>query len=202
MSLQPVKQLRDKDEEYGPADLPAAQPQAEEQARIPRAHGHQGRPRGPEPAAPARPEASGRDSRDEVATGGTGAVAAGAPDGQRFPRTRRLTRGAEIREVMRRGKRSGTSYLDVFDFASPLSHPRVGIVVPRYGHGTVERNLLKRRLREIARRDLLPVLERRRLNIDIILRAKRQAYEALHAELRLGLVEVLERRWLRGSSWS
>jgi ribonuclease P protein component len=75
-------------------------------------------------------------------------------------------------------------------------------VVPRYGHGTVERNLLKRRLREIARRDLLPVLERGGLNIDIILRAKRQAYEASHAELRLGLLEVLERRWARGSSWA
>jgi ribonuclease P protein component len=73
-------------------------------------------------------------------------------------------------------------------------------VVPRYSHGTVERNLLKRRLREIARRDLLPALERRKLNIDIILRAKRQAYTAPHAELRLGLLEVLERRWARGSS--
>jgi ribonuclease P protein component len=89
--------------------------------------------------------------------------------------------------------------VDVFDSASPFSHPRVGVVVPRYGHGTVERNLVKRRLREIARRDLLPALERRRLNIDIILRARRQAYEAQHNELRLGLLELLERQWARGS---
>jgi len=129
-------------------------------------------------------------------------VAAGAPDGQRYPRTRRLTRGSEIREVMRRGKRSGTSFVDVFDLTSPFSHPRVGVVVPRYGHGAVERNLLKRRLREIARRDLLPALERRQLNIDIIVRAKREAYEAMQAELKPGLLELLGRRWVRGSSSS
>jgi ribonuclease P protein component len=74
------------------------------------------------------------------------------------------------------------------------------VVVARYGHGTVERNRLKRRLREIARRDLLPELKRRGLNLDIILRAKREAYGAMHAELRHGLVELLGRRWARASS--
>ena len=128
-------------------------------------------------------------------------MAAGEPGGQRFPRTRRLTRGTEIRAIMRRGKRSGTSYLDVFDSASPLPYARVGIVVPKHGRGTVARNLLKRRLREIARRDLLPRLERIERNIDIILRARREAYQAEHGELRAGLLELLERRWAPVSSW-
>ena len=127
-------------------------------------------------------------------------MAAGEPDGQRFPRTRRLTRGSEIRAVMRRGKRSRTSHLDVFDSASPLSFARIGLVVPRHGHGAVARNLVKRRLRDIARRELLPRLERWGLNIDIILRARREAYEVAHAELRTGLLELLERKWARGSS--
>lgn len=126
-------------------------------------------------------------------------MAASETGGQRFPRTRRLTRGSEIRAVMRRGKRSRTSYLDVFDSASPLPYSRIGIVVPRHGHGAVERNLLKRRLRELARRELLPGLERGERNIDIILRARREAYQADQGGLRPGLLELLERRWVRAS---
>jgi len=63
----------------------------------------------------------------------------------------------------------------------------------------VERNLLKRRLRELARCELLPGLERGELNIDIILRARREAYQTDQAGLRLGLAELLERRWVRAS---
>jgi len=127
-------------------------------------------------------------------------VAAGAPDGQRFPRARRLTRGSEIREVLRRGKRSGTAHVDVFDSASPFSHPRIGVIVPRYGHAAVDRNLLKRRLREIVRKELLPRLLRWDANLDIILRARRVAYGANYADLRSGLVELTDRRWSRDSS--
>jgi len=59
---------------------------------------------------------------------------------------------------------------------------------------------VKRRLREIARRYLLPCLERRQLNLDIILRAKRQAYDADFAELRQGLQELMRQRWLHDCS--
>src|SRR5690606_15366541 len=68
--------------------------------------------------------------------------------GQRLPRARRITRGDEIRALFRRGKRSRTAHLDVFHSASPVSYPRVGVVVPRYKRRVVERNLVKRRLRE------------------------------------------------------
>jgi ribonuclease P protein component len=88
-------------------------------------------------------------------------------------------------------------HVDVFDSASLFSYPRVGVVVPRYGHDSVARNLVKRRLREIARRDLMPLLERAHMNIDIILRARRSAYATAHADLRLELLELLERRWSR-----
>lgn len=127
-------------------------------------------------------------------------MAAGESGGQRFPRTRRLTRGTEIRAVMRRGKRGGTSALDVFDSASPFPYCRLGIVVPKHGRGSVARNLLKRRLREIARRDLLPRLEQAELRMDIILRARREAYQADASGLREELLQVLERRWARASS--
>ncbi len=41
---------------------------------------------------------------------------------------------------------------------SALSHARVGFVVPKYGHTSVDRNRLKRRLRELVRTRLLPSL--------------------------------------------
>lgn len=126
-------------------------------------------------------------------------MAAGAPDGQRFPRARRLTRGADIREVLRQGKRSGTAHLDVFDSPSPLSHLRLGLIVPRHGHTAVERNLLKRRLREIVRKELIPRLQRGDVVLDIIVRARRNAYGIPYEDLRAELIQLADRRWSRGS---
>lgn len=129
-------------------------------------------------------------------------MAAGTPDGQRFPRAVRLTRGSEIRDVLRKGKRSGTAHLDVFAAASPLSHLRVGLIVPRFGHSAVDRNLVKRRLREIVRRDFVPKLQRMGVTTDIILRARRNAYGVPYGELRDELIQLADRRWLREPSSS
>ena len=49
-------------------------------------------------------------------------------------------------------------HLDVRVLASPLALSRIGIVVPRHQHSAVDRNRLKRRLRELARLELLPAL--------------------------------------------
>ena len=59
--------------------------------------------------------------------------------------------------------------------ASPLAFPRVGIVVPRHKHSAVDRNRLKRRLRELVRIDLLPVL-RAGVAMDVAIRARADAY--------------------------
>lgn len=65
---------------------------------------------------------------------------------------------------------------------------RVGVIVPRFGQTAVARNRLKRRLREVIRRDVLP----RDLAVDMVIRASTGAYElnftALRSEL-LGLVQ-------------
>ena len=67
--------------------------------------------------------------------------------------------------------------------ASPSCHPRLGFIVPRHKHTAVERNRLKRRLRELARTQLLPSLPA----VDIVVRARPSAYalpfEALAAEM-------------------
>lgn len=122
--------------------------------------------------------------------------------GQRLPRARRITRGQEIRALFRRGKRSRTAHLDVFDSPSPVAYPRAGVVVPRYKHTAVERNRLKRRLREILRRVILPRLDAAGLALDVLVRARREAYDARFAELRSELEKWVDRRCSRGSCFT
>lgn len=73
--------------------------------------------------------------------------------------------------------------------ASPLAHPRVGVIVPRYKHSAVDRNRLKRRLRELARLALLPEIP----SLDLVIRARPEAYDASFATLRAELRTARER---------
>jgi ribonuclease P protein component len=94
-----------------------------------------------------------------------------------FPRSHRLTRGADLLRVRREGTRVRTEHIEVRALASLLSHPRVGFVVPKHKHGSVERNRLKRRLRELVRVRLLPVLSTLPA-LDVVLRPWPTGYEA------------------------
>jgi ribonuclease P protein component len=114
---------------------------------------------------------------------------------RRLPRDRRITRGAEIRDIFKRGKRSRTAHLDVLDSESPASFARVGVVVPRFGNSAVRRNLLKRRLREALRQRVVPELDRVGATRDVLVRARREAYEAGFGDLAAELDGWLERRW-------
>lgn len=118
---------------------------------------------------------------------------------QRLPRSWRITRDREIRALFRRGKRSRTDHLDVFASASPVPYPRAGIVVPRHRRRIVERNLLKRRLREIVRRVVLPRLRDKGMPIDLLVRARREAYTASFEELKKELEAWSERVGENGS---
>lgn len=57
---------------------------------------------------------------------------------------------------------------------------RVAIVVPKWGFTAVRRNLLKRRLRELSRALLFDKQSSR----DVVLRARREAYDATFTDLR------------------
>ena len=70
-------------------------------------------------------------------------------------------------------------HLDVRAIASPLGHPRVGVVVPRYSRSAVDRNRLKRRLRELVRTRLLPNAP----PADVVIRARPEAYAASYDAL-------------------
>jgi ribonuclease P protein component len=87
--------------------------------------------------------------------------------------------------------------LDVFDSASPVAHPRVGVVVPKHRRSSVERNLLKRRLRELLRLEVLPRLVDLQLPVDVLIRARREAYAATYAQLHAELTDFVEKKWLR-----
>ena len=115
-----------------------------------------------------------------------------------FPRANRVTRGPEIEQVRREGKRVRTASMDVRAYASlsvsaiaslgvhangtrgNATCGRVGIIVPKYGHSSVDRNKVKRRLRELVRIHVLPVLP----TIDVVLRAAPKAYTRSFDELR------------------
>ena len=53
-------------------------------------------------------------------------------------------------------------------------HPRMGLIVPKYQSSAVARNRLRRRLREIWRRDVQPLQPA----WDLVIRARREAYGA------------------------
>ena len=74
-----------------------------------------------------------------------------------------------------------TECLEARVSASLSLSPRVGIVVPKHGQNIVDRNRTKRRLREIARVQLLPKVA----NLDVLIRAKPKAYTASFDQLAI-----------------
>ncbi len=69
------------------------------------------------------------------------------------------------------------------------------MVVPRHGNSAVRRNRVKRRLKEALRREILPRLEAAGVNVDIIVRARREAYDTSYARLSKELVHWVDARW-------
>jgi ribonuclease P protein component len=115
-----------------------------------------------------------------------------APEGFALPRTARITASPEIRALFRRGKRRKTRHLDAFVSPSPAAFPRWGVVVPKHRHEIVERNRVKRRLREVGRTVVLPALRNCGVALDVLVRARPEAYTASYAELRHDLLALTE----------
>jgi ribonuclease P protein component len=68
-------------------------------------------------------------------------------------------------------------------------HGRIGIIVPKHKRSSVERNRLKRRLRELARTLLLPDLP----PVDLVVRTFPESYDAPFAALEREVRRVRER---------
>ena len=109
--------------------------------------------------------------------------------GERFPRRGRLAPGTELRACWEQGQRLRTLHLDLAWRANRAGYPRIGIIVPRLHHTAVARNRLRRRVREVLRRDIRTTL----LPGDLVVRAKPAAYSAPFAVLRAELTDAVAR---------
>ena len=107
----------------------------------------------------------------------------------KVPRASRLTKRREIERVKEEGRALRTSEILARLSSSPFPYLRVGLVVPRFGHTAVERNRLKRRLREIVRYHVLTM----KTVGDLVLWARPTAYAATFDELQMAL-DKLRRR--------
>ncbi|UCG74600.1 MAG: ribonuclease P protein component [Gemmatimonadota bacterium] len=112
---------------------------------------------------------------------------------ERFPRSARIRSGREIRWLLRKGRRCRLGPIDAFIAQAAETGPRFGLIVPRHGHSAAARNRLQRRLREIARRDWLPAARTRERGLDVLVRARREAYGRSYEELRALITEAVER---------
>lgn len=103
----------------------------------------------------------------------------GGGRGARFPRAARLLRHADFERVYEHGQRHFARHMTFFFTPGSESEGRVGFTVSRVLGGAVERNRIKRRLREAVRR------ERQRLGscVDVVVNPKKSVLRADFAEL-------------------
>ena len=167
------------------ADIQAAQPEAGQQAWIPRADENGGWSKDSQPPPPPRAGTDYGEDRREVVL-----ETLGRDEG--LPQEARVRKGSDIRVLLERGKRKRTKNLDVFVAVSSFSRSRLGLIVPKHGHKIVERNVVKRRLREIGRRLTLPMLDRMEARVDVLIRARRPAYEADFSRLEREVLDSVE----------
>jgi ribonuclease P protein component len=85
--------------------------------------------------------------------------------------------------------------VDVFLAPSPVPFSRLGVLVPKHGRSIVERNALKRRIREIGRRAVLAGAARRGLVVDVLVRARGDAYGVDFGALERGILDAVEALW-------
>ena len=107
----------------------------------------------------------------------------------RLPRAHRLARASDIRHCLTHGRRGRLEHLDMIWIDNQTGQPRMGLIVPKFQTSAVARNRLRRRLREIWRRDI----QIQQPAGDLVIRARREAYEASFEELRSQLLAWRDR---------
>ena len=103
----------------------------------------------------------------------------------KFQRSAKLLRHADFQRVYKQGRRHFGTHMTVFYLctsqASPATHgPRIGFTVGRVLGGSVERNRIKRRMREAVRANL-PALD---VSVDVVINPKKSARTAEFSLLR------------------
>jgi ribonuclease P protein component len=90
-----------------------------------------------------------------------------AKAGASFPRAARLLKHSDFDRVYKQGRRHFSSHMTVFYLRQAEGGARVGFTVGRVLGGAVERNRIKRRLREAVRRSVL------RTAVDVVINPKK-----------------------------
>lgn len=105
-------------------------------------------------------------------------------------RPNRLTRGAEYKAVVRRGRRCAGVHTVTYVTPSSASTPRFGFIVSKQVGGAVVRNTVRRRLKAVCAAALPDV----RPDADIVIRALPSAATATFGDLRDDVNRCLARR--------
>ena len=95
---------------------------------------------------------------------------------------------------MSRGRRQRTLHLEIAWLVNDAGHPRLGLIVPKFQSNAVARNRLRRRLKELWRREGLPHLG----PIDVVVRTKPATYAARSSDLKVEVLGWMESK-ARGS---
>ena len=111
------------------------------------------------------------------------------PDSWGFPKSCRLLRSAQFKQVYEKGFRHQSSYFAAFCLAGEPTGPRVGFTTPRALGKAVLRNRLRRRIREQIRL-LWPMLGPR---WSIVVNPRRAADQATPAQLRQEIERLFAR---------
>jgi ribonuclease P protein component len=125
--------------------------------------------------------------------------ARGKAGAARFRRGSKLLRHADFQRVYQQGRRHFAAHMTVFYLRRPEgSGPRVGLTVGRVLGGAVDRNRIKRRLREAVRCNLASLA----VPVDVVINPKKSArtaeFQALCDQLGQAFRAIVEKESRRG----
>lgn len=116
-----------------------------------------------------------------------------------FPRTAKLLKHSDFQRVYKNGKRHFSGLMTVFYLPradEDLTEPRIGVTVSRALGGSVDRNRIKRRMREAIRLHLVEL----KGSLDVVFNPKKQVksadFSAIEQEVKRAL-EVIGKHAMR-----
>lgn len=115
-----------------------------------------------------------------------------------MPAVPTLRRKADFDAIGRAGSVRSTRLLVLRYLRTDRAETRIGMSTPRTLGGAVQRNRVRRRLRELVREQLRERQDTMSTGWDLLLIARPEAATASHAELRAALRSLVERSGIGG----